>query len=293
MSRAIPSAFQTHLNTRVTTTCLCWLIVREDDVVMGFTDHDAPLTFGGVTYLASTSFTASAVEDQLGLAVSNLDIAGAISSDVITNDDLEAGRYDNAAWTIYLVNHTDVTQRAVINSGTFGQGQYGDLAFQVELRSLAQHFAQYIGSLVLPKCRSLFGDTGKGLEGGCNFVLPAPVAGVIASVTSRTTFTVTASGSFPDGTKGTLGGGYFAFGTVDFTSGQNHGLSKEISTATSALVIVTRDPFALPIAVGDGVLLQIGCDKTLEVCRNNYDNIANRRAEDYVPGTDTVFRVHT
>lgn len=293
MSRVVPAPFQAHLNTRATTTCLCWLIAREDGVVMGFTDHDVPLTFGGVTYLASTSFTASAVEDQLGLAVSNLDIAGAISSDVITNDDLEAGRYDNAAWTIYLVNHTDVTQRAVINSGTFGQGQYGDLAFQVELRSLAQHFAQYIGSLVLPKCRSLFGDTGAGLENGCNFSLPAPVPGVIASVTNRTTFVVTASGSFPDGTKGTLGGGYFAFGTVKFTSGANIGLSKEIAVANSTLHLVTCDPFPLSIAAGDAVEIQIGCDKTLEVCRDNYDNIVNRRAEDYVPGTDTVFQVHT
>lgn len=290
--RNIPPAFQTSLDTRVTTTCLCWRIERQDGVVLGFTDHDADVPFGGLTYLASTSFVASAIEDQLGLAVSNLDIAGAVSSDVVTNEDLEAGRYDGADLTIYLVNWLIPAQRAVIHNGPLGQVMLGDLGFQAEMRSLAQNYQQYIVSLSAQKCRSNFGDTGSGLQSGCNFALPAPVVGTISSTTTRSIFSVSAVGSFPDGTKGSLAGGYFAEGTVKFTSGKNQGIAREVMLSTSALDFTMKIPFPLLIQVGDAVELQIGCDKTLPVCRQSYDNVINRRCEDYVPGSDFVFTVN-
>ena len=31
---------------------LCWRVERADGEVFGFTDHDAPITFGGLTYEA-------------------------------------------------------------------------------------------------------------------------------------------------------------------------------------------------------------------------------------------------
>src|SRR5581483_8652977 len=102
---------------------------RKDGVVMGFTDHDRDLSFDGVTYQAASGFTASSVEDQLGLAVSNLDVQGALSSAAITEADLNAGRYDDAAVTIYLVNWQDVSQRVVLRSGFLGQVSRGTLAF--------------------------------------------------------------------------------------------------------------------------------------------------------------------
>lgn len=282
----------TDLKTRTTTVCLCWLVNRQDGVSMGFTDCDFPLAFGGVTYEASSSFVGSAIEDQLGLAVSNLDVMGALSSDALTDDDIEAGRYDGATVTIMLVNYLNTARRMTLRKGTLGQLQVGDLAFQAELRSAAQAFTQYIGSLCGPKCRSQFGDTGSGLEGGCNFSLPAPVDGVIAGFTNRTTFQVFAAGTYPDGTKGTLAGGYFAYGTVKALTGPNAGVSVEISTSDESLNIVTMEPFPFDLDVYDQVQLQIGCDKTPEVCRINYDNLDNNRSEPYVPGSDVVFRVN-
>lgn len=279
--------------------CFCWRIDRQDGVIMGFTDHDVDLTFDSVTYQRTTSFSASAMENQLGLAVSNLDVMGALSSDSITEDDLESGRYDGALLTIYLVNWQEVTQRVVIMKGPLGQVTIGDLAYQAELRSLGQHFQQYIGSLCQAKCRSDFGDTGSGLEGGCRFALPAAVAGTVSAVTDRTTFSVSASGSFPAGTKGSLSGGYFAEGTVTFTSGVNSGLSKEVATSVSdgnwplgTLSFVMKEPFGLDFQVGDTVLMQIGCDKTLAVCEANYNNVANFRGEPFVAGSDMLYHVN-
>ena len=292
MTRQLPAGVAADFALGATTYCFCWLITRQDGTVMAFTEHDQPLDCDGNTYAASTSFTASAIENQLGFAVSNMDVLGALSSDVITNDDLEAGRYDGADVTILHVNWANPANFYVIVSGTLGQVQLGDLAFQAELRCLAQHYAQYVGSLCSPKCRSDLFDTGAGLENGCNLARPAPVTGTIAAITDRTSFQVSAVGSFPDGTKGSLSGGYFAFGTCKFTSGENLNIVKEITTSDSSLNIVVKEPYPLDIQVGDAVELQIGCDKTPETCATNYANIDNFRGEPYVPGTDMVFKVN-
>lgn len=287
---------QTALNTRTTTMCLCWKVVRNDGVIFGFTDHDRPLTFGGVTYLASTSFTSTAIQDQLGLAVSNLEVLGALSSDAITELDLLSTKYDGAAVTVYLVNWQDVTQTAIMTKGTIGQVTIGDLAFQSELRSLGQHFAQYVGSLCSPRCRVVaFGGGGAGLEAGCLADVASTIrTGTIASVTNRTTFAINAIGGMPaDGTGGTLGSGFYAFGSVKFTSGNNSGITKEITTQTGGVNFVTKEPFPQDIQVGDAVTLTADCDRTLPVCARNWGQILNRKAEDYVPGKDKVFVVHS
>jgi uncharacterized phage protein (TIGR02218 family) len=294
LTRNVPGLFQAHLDTGCTTVCTAWRVQRQDGIVMGFTDHDEEFAIGGTMYQPLSAFSASAVEDQLGLAVSNVDILGAISSDYITNDDLEAGRYDEASLTIFACNYTDAdNQHATIRRGTLGQCQIGDLAFQAELRGLVQAYAQYIGALCSPKCRvANLGDTGSGLEGGCNFAMPAPVDAVVVAVTNRTQFQVSAAGAYPDGTKGSLIGGYFAFGYALSMNGKNIDLSREIADSDPSLNITLTLPMPFDIQIGDTFQLQIGCDKTSEVCRINFDNLNNLRAEPYVPGSDQTFQVN-
>lgn len=294
MARTIPPALLTALLAPEKTLCLCWKAVRQDTTTYGFTDHDVDVTFGGQTYKAASAFTGSAIEDQLGLAVSNVESMAAFSDDAVSDVDLEDGRWDMADITCYAVDWSNPELgNAILISGTMGQVKAGDTAFQAELRSLGQNFSQYVGSLCQENCRSNFFDTGTGLEGGCNFPEPSPVAGTIASIISRTSFAVSAVGSFPDFGKGSLSGGYFAYGTVTALSGPNKGISLEVFTSDSGLNFVMLMPFPEDFLVGDEVQLQIGCDKTLEVCIKNYNNILNFRAEPYVPGTDFVFKVNS
>jgi uncharacterized phage protein (TIGR02218 family) len=303
MSRVIPPALLAALRSRTSFLCYCWQAIRQDGEIFGFTDHDVDVVFdagdghGSITYKASTSFMASDIQDQLGLAVSNVDILGAISDAAITTADIEDDRWDNAFITIFVVDYTNpAAANTIMVSGTTGQITNGDLAFQAELRGLSQYLQQYIGSLIQQTCRSDMFDTGTGPDHGCNFPKPPPVPGLIASVISRTSFSVTPTNtgslSFPDGTKGSLSGGYFAYGTVTFLSGKNAGVSREVFTSDPSLNFVTMLPFPDDITDGDEVEMQFGCDKSLEVCRDNYDNVINMRCEPYVPGSDFVFRVN-
>ena len=78
--RQLPAALQSALDSGTTTLCWCWKLTTRDGAVLGFTDHDRDLDFDGVTYRATTGFTASDMQSSLGLNVDNLEVAGALSS---------------------------------------------------------------------------------------------------------------------------------------------------------------------------------------------------------------------
>jgi uncharacterized phage protein (TIGR02218 family) len=42
------------------------------------------------------------------------------------------------------------------------------------------------------------------------------------------------------------------------------------------------------MAVGDIFTIIAGCDKTLAICRDKFDNIINFRGDPFVPGTDAL-----
>ena len=102
--KTIPAALAEHLAQEATTTCHCWRVTRRDGTVLGFTEHDHDLAFGGTVFLAASGFSASETEAATGLSASADEVAGGFSSEAITEDDLSRGRYDGARVELYLVN---------------------------------------------------------------------------------------------------------------------------------------------------------------------------------------------
>jgi uncharacterized phage protein (TIGR02218 family) len=276
--KALDPDLAAHVAGGLTTLCRCWRVARKDGMVLGFTDHDRNLTFGGVTYQAASGFTASTIEDQLGLAVSNLDVQSALSSVAITEDDLNAGRYDDAAVTIYLVNWQDVSQRVTLRSGFLGQVSRGALAFTAELRGLASQLDQAAGRVFQRSCPWDLGDS------RCTVDLGA--AGRYGSGTATqviSAFEFTASGL------GSLNAGVLARGRLVWTSGANNGLAVEIKSH-SLVAGVARLSLFLPapvaIAVGDEFSVTVGCDKALATCRDRFANVVNFGGFPQMPGND-------
>jgi hypothetical protein len=83
--------------------------------------------------------------------------------------------------------------------------------------------------------------------------------------------------------------GYFAYGLVSFTSGQNKGYSMEVKTfAPGVVTLALQLPF--PLAAGDTYTIIAGCDKQFGTCRDRFNNIIHFRGEPYIPGIDTIIR---
>jgi uncharacterized phage protein (TIGR02218 family) len=251
---------------------------RRDGVVMGFTDFDRDLVFDVVTFRAATGFTATAIEGQLGLAVSNLDVQGALSSDALTEDDLHGGRYDDAAVTIYLVNWADVAQRVILRAGNLGQVSRGKLAFSAELRGLAAKLDQPAGRIFQRSCAWDLGDARCGIDLGAS---GNHGSGTVTDLLDAFEFVAS-------GLSG-IASGALTRGKLVWTSGANDGLAVEIkahssSAGVSRLAIYL--PMGAPLAIGDAFDATAGCDRTFSTCRDRFANSVNFGGFPHMPGTD-------
>lgn len=268
----LPDGMQAHLDSGATTLCWCWKLTRRDGTVQGFTDHDAPLAFGGVTYQAVSGFTASEVQSSLGLAVDNLTLAGALSAATLNESDLAAGLYDGAAVAIWRVNWSDVAQRVLMRAGTLGEVTRTGSAFTAEVRGLAQALNQPVGRVFGHLCDAALGDA------RCGLAISA-VAGAVVTATDARRFTVSGLEDFVSGD--------FTGGVLRFTSGANVGRAMEIKRHAAGhleLWLAMSDM----VAAGDAFSVTPGCDKQFSTCKARFGNAVNFRGFPFMPGNDAV-----
>lgn len=273
MSKTLAAGLQDHLDSRSTTMVYCWKVERSDGTVQGFTEHDGDLTFDSVTYLASSGFQASMIEQSLGLAVDNLNVESALSSDSINEDDLAKGYYDFAEVTIYWVNWQDVTERSIVDRGNLGEISRGETAFSAEFRSLADRLDQQTGRKYSRSCDAVLGDARCGVDLTSSSF---KATGTVSSADGRQ-LVVTGTGTFGDG--------FFQGGVLTFTSGDNNGLSFEVKRHEGADVTLWEIP-PDTVAVSDGYSMTAGCDRSSATCKAKFSNLANFRGFSHIPGED-------
>jgi uncharacterized phage protein (TIGR02218 family) len=102
--RTIPENFSAHLAEGTTTLCHCWRLIRRDGTTFGFTDHDRDISFNGTTYAARSGLEAAEATAELGFAVGGGEVAGALVSAGLNEDDISSGLYDDASVETWLVN---------------------------------------------------------------------------------------------------------------------------------------------------------------------------------------------
>jgi uncharacterized phage protein (TIGR02218 family) len=278
--KTLVPGLQDHLSSGATSLCWCWRIARGDGQVQGFTDHDEPLVFDGVTYEAASGFTASEVQSSLGLAVDNVTVMGALSSASLNEDDLAAGLYDDAAIEIWRVNWAAPDQRVLMRKGNLGQVSRGSSAFQAEVRGLAHRLNQSTGRAFGYSCDADLGDA------RCTVDLTAPAfngAGLVTGATGPRRFTVSGLAAFADG--------WFAGGKLTFTGGANAGRAMDIKRHALSGGICTIElwqAMSADVAPGDAFTVTAGCDKQFATCKAKFANAANFRGFPYMPGNDAV-----
>lgn len=281
--KSLPPALTAHLQSGATTLAWCWRTIRRDGVTLGFTDHDRDLTFDGTTFEAATGFTASEIKDSLGLAVDNLDVESALSSNRLAEADLVAGRYDDARVEVWRVNWQDVTQRVLMRSGSLGEVTRAGSAFRAEIRGLAHYLQQPRGRLYQFACDAELGDARCGIGLGA----PAYTAtGTVVSASADRRMIVSGLATYETN--------HFTRGLLTFTSGANAGHAIEVKRHALADAVVTIEVWAAmpqPIVGGDTFSIVAGCDKTFATCAGKFANSINFRGFPHMPGNDFVTSV--
>ena len=278
--KTLPAGMQAHLDSGATTLCWCWKLTRADALTQGFTDHDVTVAFGGVDYEAATGFTASEVQSSLGLAVDNLNLAGALSSAGIDEAALASGLYDNADIEIWRVNWANAAQRVLMRKGNLGEVKRGRSAFEAEVRGLAHRLNQPVGRAFGFSCDADLGDA------RCTVDLSDPAFHGVGTVTAAAD-----ARRFTAGGLGAFAGGWFSGGKLTWNTGANAGRAMEVKRHALSSGVVSLElwqPMSEGIAAGDTFAITAGCDKQFSTCKAKFANAANFRGFPYMAGNDAA-----
>lgn len=272
------AALQAALEAGVTTIARAWSVARRDGVVLGFTDHDAALSFAGVRFAADGGMTAQALQAGNGLAVDNSEALGVLSHDAIRAEDLRAGRYDGAEVTLWEVNWADPAARRILFRGTLGEITEAGAAFRAELRGTAEALGQPVGRVFQRDCAAVLGDAACGVDlGAPGYRVEAVVA---AAEDDRVLRFAPVAG---------VAAGWFTRGRVEVLDGAAAGLSGHVKAdriAGGDRVVELWQGLRAPVAAGDRVRLVAGCDKRAATCKAKFQNFSNFRGFPHLPSED-------
>lgn len=280
--KTLSTALQAHLDEGTTTLSWCWRITRADGVTLGFTDHDQILTFDGTDFEPESGFAASEVRSGSDLSVDAQDAEGVLTSDRITETDIVDGRWDAAQVELWRVNWADTSLRVLMRLGAVGQIRRGRMAFVAEVRSLAHVLGQTVGRAYQASCDAALGDA------RCRVDLEAAAfkgSGAVLALVRDRGFVASGLGAFATG--------WFASGTVEWTSGANAWRRAEVmmhEVADTEVAITLMEVPVRALAVADAFVIRAGCDKRLETCRDRFANALNFRGFPNIPGQDAVLR---
>lgn len=279
--RAIDPELNARLASGATFLCRCWRVTRRDGLTLGFTDHDQDLQFDGSLFRASTGMNASAVQATTGLAVDNAEAQGALSDAGINDDDVRAGRFDEAKVEHWLVDWSRPDLKVLLFVGHFGEIQRAGGAFKVELRGLTEALNAPIGRSLHRGCDRRLGDA------KCGFDLAKPGfsgEGEVILAEAGADFKAIGLRNFPTG--------WFRGGMLHWLSGANSGdkaqVKSDLRGASDLRAVSLWKEAHAPIRSGDRFRIEAGCDKQMETCRDKFSNLLNFRGFPHIPGDDWV-----
>jgi uncharacterized phage protein (TIGR02218 family) len=257
----------------VSTLAFCWRVERSDGAGLALTSHDQAVTSAGTVYEASPGLLPAAIERKLGLDADSGEVAGALTADALTEEDLLLGRWDGACISLVALDWSDEAVAAVpLMGGELGEVSIADQSFSAELRGAAARLSEPVCPSTAPECRARFGDA------QCRVDLAGRT--VTARVVSSSGNSLMLDTAVDDGKM---------FGRLRYWSGANCGIDTVI-LAVDGVTVRVRDLPSDAIESGCRVELRDGCDKRFETCVTRFANAANFRGEPHLPGNDLLTR---
>ena len=279
----INAAFEAHLAGGLTTLCHTWQIIRKDGVSYAFTDHDLPLSFEGVEFVANAGLGAKALAQTTGLSVDNTEAMGALSDASLREDEIEQGRFDGAEVKAWLVNWADVSQRWLQFRGTIGEIMRANGAFRAEMRGLTEALNRPLGRVYQKPCTAVLGDKACGIdtnEDGFSTSLDVQVE------EDGRTFIWEGLDAFADG--------WFTRGRFEVLEGPAKalwGIVKHDRLEGTTRTVELWEPMRGDVSAGTQVRLIAGCDKRLGTCRLKFNNIRNFQGFPDLPSEDWIMAI--
>lgn len=257
----------------LTTLAFCWRLDRSDGVTIGLTSHDRDLWFDDLLHRAAPGLVPSAIETHRTMDPANVDLSGALTSDVLVEADLVAGLWDGARLSLHAVNWQAPEDAPVfLVRGQLGRVEVSGSGFSVELSGTTSRLDRPVTEATSPQCRAALGDhrcrvdlRGRRLVARCLSTDQFDVVSDVAAAQGR-----------------------FALGRLRWLTGPLAGRSSVVLGQ-----IGTQVTLADPVPDGlHGHLVELteGCDRTLATCAARFANAVNFQGEPHLPGNDLLTR---
>lgn len=271
--RTFDTALQTMHDSDVHSWATFFQITKNDGTILYLTDHDTDLVIDSITYVKTGGVEKAPFVFDTDGSIDNSEIHGLLEAGSITEAEVLSRRFDRAKIQIFRADHKNLPASLTSTSvfwlftGFIGETNIKNNEWFMEVRSLKQALNQIVGERTSRFCRANLGDS------RCN----APIAsfdwtGTVSSVSGKTITTNIAS--FNDA--------LMQNGRVSIAS---KGFAADIAS-TSGSVITLYDTVFDTDLVGESIYVLAGCDKTLETCRNVYNNVVNFVGEPHTPTAD-------
>lgn len=306
--RNVPSQIQDHLDSGVTTTTLLLKIepVTPGYAPFGITKLDRDVLYddleGEILYKAAIGMVPANIVSTAGMEIGNSEFQHLLPEfDLpISEADINAGVYDFAWFTLYLVNYEDLTpgRHVVMPSGHGQLGQMrqeNGLSFWSELTDLTKLLKQTIVEKDSLNCRAIFGSQPPGTADSSGDIVTQrfPCGKDVSGM--WTNGTVTDQGpepnlSFADSDLG-LPAGTCSPGALEWITGNNAGRNYEVEDQGGDGVIVLVFPTMFPVEVGDTFRIRPDCTKWKDGnngCKFHFGDewVLHYRGEPLIPVAD-------
>lgn len=268
-----------------------WTITRLDGEVFGFTDHDQPVNYFGVSHVPCNSMMSSAL--QLSTIVGNagsLELKGILSDSGISEIELYNGLFDGAKVEINLVpwganTNNDIPTRLI--SGTTGNSTTDETSFSQEIISdqaklqqsaLIEHFS--------PDCPYEFGNE---IDPRCPVSLAAlKVSGSVTATAVPVAFNNSARRIFTDSTR-VEADRTFNTGRITWLTGANAGAVSQVKDFAAG-TFVLWEALLYPIALSDTYEVTPRCGKSPADHLLYNADMTDFGGYPHIPGTDRFLK---
>ncbi len=256
--------------------CRAVKITPREDMPFGVTNHDRPLTFGGLTYDPYPGELGGRYRSRVGTSIDNERLAGSWGHPDISEQQALDGEFDEAVIEMLVVAWALEPPEAVtVFRGEIGKLSWHRDGFVTEVMENLRRLGEHLGGTFGPRCEAVLGDS------RCQVNLSAlQVSGTVTAVAfSRTTFTDTSR---------TEAAEHWTDGLVIFTSGALAGKRCVVESFAAGQFRLML-PTPADIAVSMSYTATPGCDHRLEGdCAGKFNNAVNFQGFPFIRGETQV-----
>jgi uncharacterized phage protein (TIGR02218 family) len=245
-------------------------ITRLDGLAYRIAESDEPVTIGGNTWQPVPGIVISAVKHTNNGDMPSAQITAIHNrGTVLDSNDIDVGRFDGATVQIFIIDRLNLATPKLLFTGSVGNITYNtENQAVIDVQGLSAFAKILMTQKRSPMCRTDLFSVLCGVD-----KTAYDVATTITAIVDAFNFTVTGV---------TQPTGWFNQGVMVLPS--TTGLEMANWDQPSQTVTTYMPSWQL-LTVGDAITMYPGCDKTIDMCTNRYNNALNFQGEPHFTGT--------